>query len=40
VNARAASDMVDSALKDENTRALLPVWELLKLETWAEARLS
>src|SRR5262249_47206896 len=40
VNARAAADMVDSALKDENTRALLPVWELLKLESWAEARLS
>jgi asparagine synthase (glutamine-hydrolysing) len=40
VNARAAADMVDSALKDENTRALLPVWELLKLETWAVDRLS
>jgi asparagine synthase (glutamine-hydrolysing) len=40
VNGRTAADMVDSALKDENTRALLPVWELLKLETWAEARLS
>lgn len=39
VNARAAADMVDRALKDENTRALLPVWELLKLETWAESRL-
>jgi len=39
VNARAAADMVDSALQDENTRALLPVWELLKLETWTESRL-
>src|SRR5262249_50050274 len=28
VDARAGADMVDSALKDENTRALLPVWEL------------
>ena len=39
VDGRRAADMVNSALRGENTRNLIPVWELLKLEAWAESRI-
>ena len=39
VDARGATAMVNSALQSENTRNLMPVWELVKLEAWAESRI-
>jgi hypothetical protein len=39
VDARGAAAMVNSALQGDNTRSLMPVWELVKLEAWAESRI-
>jgi len=39
VDVRGASEMVERALNGQNLRNLLPVWELLRLEAWAESHL-
>lgn len=39
VDVRGAGEMVVRAFNSENTRSLLPVWELLRLEAWAKSRL-
>jgi hypothetical protein len=39
VDVRGAQAMAKNAFQDQNTRSLLPLWELLRLEAWAESRL-
>jgi asparagine synthase (glutamine-hydrolysing) len=39
IDRRGAADMVNAAVKGDNARNLMPVWELLKLEAWTESRI-